>query len=158
MCIYPPSNQPETVPPESQHGADPEAHLPAASPTAAVLAVCGSFFQKSNDFAGARAVSLPMVCQASCSPWDRARAVMWLRPQPPFRKQLVVLSSAGCRVQSLPQAGKGRLWAFLMAHVLQSQNSPGLRPNRWALLGQGGGHLRKGNSSQHQTRVGLLSN
>lgn len=65
-----PFNQPETVLPE--HGADPEAHLPPASPSAAVLALSYSLFQKSNDFAGDRDISLPTACQASCSPWDRA--------------------------------------------------------------------------------------
>lgn len=63
VCIYPPFNQPETALPESRHGADPEAHLPPASPAAAVLAVSNSFFQKSNDLAGARDVSLPMAAR-----------------------------------------------------------------------------------------------
>lgn len=107
VSIYPHFNQPETVLAESQHGADPEAHLPSASPTAAAaLAVSNSFFQKNSDCAGGRDVSLPMVCQASCSLWDNANAGMWLRQESPIRTQLVALRGAGCWAQSSSGLGK----------------------------------------------------
>lgn len=111
VCICPPFNQPEPVLPESQHGADPEAHLTPASPTAAAaLAVSNSFFQKSKDCAGGRDLSMPTACQASCSPWDRASAGMWLRQESPIRTQLVALGGAGHRASpGLGKAGAGPL-------------------------------------------------
>lgn len=160
-CLYKPSlaacgvhllpfNQPETVPPESQHGADP------ASPTVAVSAVSSSFFQKSNDFAEARDISLLMACQASCSLWDRASEVICVTQESPGRKQLGALSSAGVLGTEPPPGCERHSLGLCDGTCASEPKLTGFEAKQMDFTARRGAHLRKGNSSQHQT--GLLSN
>lgn len=128
-------------------------HTYPPAPHAPALAVSKSSSQQPETAA----------CWASCSPGSMPHGAEPVKPSDSRMSRLSRNSwrhSAvlGCWTQILLEAVKGILWGFMMGRVLQSQKSRRSWPNRWTSLGGGGGHLRKGNRSQHQTCVGLLSN